>query len=55
MTRSRTSLRDGQRSSTSSEEESSDAKSPKDEMTPSRGRRRQHDEDEAGDMMDVKD
>lgn len=39
MTRSRTSLGDGQPSSGNSSDESSDAKSPEEEKTPSRGRK----------------
>ena len=53
MTKSRTSLHDGQHSSTSSEEDSSDAKSPKDEKTPLRGRRGQHNEEEVADTTDI--
>ena len=41
MTRSRTSLRDSQPGSPRSEEDSSDARSPKAEQTPSRGRKGQ--------------
>ena len=39
MTRSRTSLRGSQPSSGDSEDESSDAKSPQEKNTPSRGRK----------------
>ena len=56
MTRSRTSLRDSSRPgsrSPSSEEDSSDGKSIKDEKTPSRGRKGQHAEDETAEKMEV--
>ena len=53
MTRSRTSLRGSQPSSGESEDDSSDAKSPKEE-TPSRGRRGEPTDAEIVDMMDTK-
>lgn len=56
MTRSRTSLRDNDRPgsrSPSSEEDSSDAKSMKDEKTPTRGRKGQHADGEAAEKMEV--
>ena len=49
MTRSRVSLRGSQPDSGESEDDSSDSKSPKEEQTPSRGRK-----GEDADMMDVK-
>ena len=54
MTRSRTSLRGSQPDSGESEDDSSDAKSPKGEKTPSRGRRGEPSDGENADMMDVK-
>ena len=54
MTRSRISLRESQPGSGESEEDSSDAKSPKDEKTPSRGRRVEPSEADIADMMDTK-
>lgn len=53
MTRSRTSLRGSQPGSGESEDDSSDAKSPK-EKTPSRGRRGEPTDAEIVDMMDTK-
>lgn len=54
MTRSRTSLRGSQPDSGESEEDSSDAKSPKGGKTPSRGRRGEPSDGENTDMMDIK-
>ena len=54
MTRSRTSLRGSQPDSGESEDDSSDARSPKEEQTPSRGRRGEPSETENADMMDIK-
>ena len=59
MTRSRISLRESQPASGESEDDSSDAKSPDakspaEEQTPSRGRRSNHSEGNAADMMDTK-
>ncbi|KAF6229593.1 hypothetical protein HO173_011448 [Letharia columbiana] len=54
MTRSRTSLRGSQPDSGESEDDSSDAKSPKEEKTPSRGRRGEPSNAEVADMMDTK-
>ena len=54
MTRSRTSLRGSQPDSGESEDDSSDAKSPKGEKTLSRGRRGEPSDGENADMMDVK-
>lgn len=54
MTRSRVSLRGSQPGSGESEDDSSDAKSPKEEKTPSRGRRSEQAGSEAADMMDTK-
>ena len=54
MTRSRTSLRGSQPGSGESEDDSSDAKSPKEEKTPSRGRRGEPTDSEIVDMMDTK-
>lgn len=54
MTRSRISLRDSQPGSGESEDESSDTKSPKEEKTPSRGRKVEHKDSEVADMMDTK-
>ena len=54
MTRSRVSLRGSQPGSGESEDDSSDAKSPKEEKTPSRGRRSEQMDTEITDMMDTK-
>ncbi|KAL9127973.1 MAG: hypothetical protein Q9175_007627 [Cornicularia normoerica] len=54
MTRSRTSLRGSQPGSGESEDDSSDAKSPKEEKTPSRGRRGEPSNAKVADMMDTK-
>lgn len=55
MTRSRSSLRGSQPGSGESEDDSSDAKNPQQEKTPSRGRASQHSRDtETVDMMDTK-
>lgn len=54
MTRNRTSLRGSQPGSGESEDESSDAKSPKEEKTPSRGRSGELSNVEIADMMDTK-
>lgn len=53
MTRSRTSLRGSQPGSGDSEDESSDAKSPKEEQTPSRGRKSEQADHRSADMMDT--
>ena len=54
MTRSRTSLRGSQPGSGESEDDSSDAKSPKEEKTPARGRRVEPPIADIADMMDTK-
>jgi len=54
MTRSRVSLRGSQPGSGESEDDSSDAKSPKKEKTPSRGRRSEQLDSEGAEMMDTK-
>jgi len=54
MTRSRVSLRGSQPGSGESEDDSSDAKSAKEEKTPLRGRRSEQAGSEAADMMDTK-
>ena len=54
MTRSRTSLRGSQPGSGESEDDSSDAKSSKEEKTPSRGRRGEPSSVETADIMDTK-
>lgn len=54
MTRSRISLRGSQPGSGESEDDSSDAKSPKEEKSPSRGRRGEPTNAEVVDMMDTK-
>ena len=54
MTRSRTSPRGSQPDSGESEDDSSDAKSLKEEHTPSRGRRGEPSKGESADMMEIK-